>query len=123
VFESVVWRGGTFSRVGEKIAGSAASLDVDAGRAPSSAALGGGRAVLDGDRYYEAVRPDNEGDLWLMARGRIEGRLETLPILGSERCSSVRVGARGKVVYLACVFNDGGEIAAEVRRSTDAAST
>jgi hypothetical protein len=123
LFESVVWRGATFTRGPEKIPASQATLELEVGRAPSAAAVQAGRAVLDGDRYYEVVRPENEGEIWLMARGRIEGRLETVPIAGSERCGNLRLGARGKVVFLACVSADGAEIAADLRRSTDAATT
>ena len=86
---------------------------------------GGARRARRRPCAYEVVRPENEGDLWLMARGRIEERLETVPIGGSERCGSVRLGARGRVVFIACVFTEGGsgEIVAEVRRSVDAATT
>ncbi len=95
VFESVVWRGASFSRGGGRSrARRRRSTSSRAGRAPSAAAVQAARAVIEGDRYYEAVRPDNEGDLWLIARGRLEGRLETVPLAGSERCGSVRLGAR-----------------------------
>jgi hypothetical protein len=123
IFESLVWQGSAFLRGPEKLLGPAASLAVEVGRAPSVAAVQSGRAVLDGDRYYEVVRPDNEGETWLLSRGRFEGRLETAPLADSARCASIRLGARAKVLVIACVFMDGADIVAELRRSNDAGTT
>jgi hypothetical protein len=124
IFESVVWRGGGFVRAPDKIVAPAAMLAVEVGRAPTVAAVQGARAVLEGDRYYEITRPENEGESWLLSRGRVEGRITTTqPLPDSGGCGSVRVGARGNVVYLACVHGDGSEITADVRRSADAGAT
>ncbi len=40
---------------------------------PTVAAVQAGRAVLDGERYYEVVRPENEGETWLLSRGALRG--------------------------------------------------
>jgi hypothetical protein len=126
MFESLVWRAGSgtsFARGTEKVHAREAALDVEVGRAPSGGAVQAGRAVLDGDRYYEVVRPENEGESWQLARGRIDGRLEAIPLTKSEKCGNVRLGARGKTVFIVCVAQDGPEIGAEVRRSTDQGTT
>lgn len=126
LFESVVWRPGgapAFARGTEKIHPPQAALEVEVGRAPSAAAVIAGRAALDGDRYYEVVRPDTEGEAWSLARGRIEGRLQIAPLPASEGCGSIRLGARGRHVVLVCVSTDGGEIAAAVRKSADQGAT
>ncbi len=123
VLESVVWRGAAFVKGPEKLPLPATSIAVDVGHAPSAGAVQAARAVLDGDRYTEVVRPENEGETWLLARGRLEGRLETTPLPDSGRCSNVRLGARGKVVFIACVMADGSDIAAELSRSTDGGAT
>ncbi|APR83422.1 Hypothetical protein A7982_08771 [Minicystis rosea] len=126
MFETLVWKPSAtpaFSRSTEKVNAQQAILDVDVGRAPAASASQAGRAVLDGDRYYEIIRPENEGETWQIARGRIEGRLETLPLPNSTGCGNVRIGARGKTVYVVCVSQDRGEIAAEVRHSSDAGAT
>ncbi|MFT3773333.1 MAG: sialidase family protein [Minicystis sp.] len=126
LFETLVWKPRAtppFARGTEKISAQQAVLDIEVERAAAAPAVQAGRAVVDGDRYYEIIRPDNEGEIWQLARGRIEGRLETLTLPDSRGCGNVRLGARGKTVYVVCVSQDRGEIAAEVRRSTDAGST
>jgi hypothetical protein len=119
----VVWRGASFARASDRIVVPQTTLDVEVGRAASAVAAAASRAVLDGDRYYEVVRPETEGDAWILARGRIEGRLASVPLVDSGRCSNLRIGARGRVVFLACVFAEDPEIIAELRRSTDGGTT
>jgi hypothetical protein len=123
IFESVVWHGPDFVQGPDRLLLPAGTLAVDVGRAASAAALQAYRAVVEGDRYYEVVRPENDGETWLLARGRIEGRLETTPIADSGRCGNIRIGARGAAVVIACVFSEGSDITAEMRRSDDAGST
>jgi hypothetical protein len=124
IFESVVWHGGaSASRGTERVLVQDAVVDVDVVRAPSATSIQSGRAAMDGDQYVEVMRPDNEGDPWILARGRIEGRLETAPIANSEGCSSLRAGARGRTIFLVCVSSDGRDIQAEVRRSSDQGAT
>lgn len=126
LFETLVWKPGpapAFVRGKERVLAQQTSADITVGRAPTASALAAGRAVLDGDRYYEIVRPENDGDPWLFARGRIEGRLATAPIPASAPCGNLRLGARGDTVYLVCVSQDQSEIAAAIRRSTDAGAT
>jgi hypothetical protein len=132
LFESVVWRAPSapnvtadppFARGAEKIHAPQAALEVEVGRAPAAASVLTGRAALDGDRYYEVIRPETEGEAWLLARGRIDGRLETAPLPDSKPCSSMRLGARGKHLVRVCVSADGEQIAAEVRESADQGAT
>jgi hypothetical protein len=123
ISESIVWRDASFTRGSERLLVPAASLAVEVGRAPSVSAIQQGHAALDGDRYYEVVHPENDGEPWLLARGRLEGRLETTPLADSGRCGNMRLGARGRFVVLACASVDNGEITSEVRRSADGGST
>lgn len=126
IYESLVWRArGTpaFARGTEKIQAPQAALDVDVGRTPNANAVKMGRAVIDVDRYYEVVRPEEEGNPWLLARGRIDGQLESLTIANSNACSNIRLGARGKTVFIVCVAQEKGDIVAEVRQSTDQGAT
>lgn len=126
LFESLVWRGRgspPFARGTEKIQAQQAALDVEVGRAPSAIAVRTGRAVIDVDRYYEVIRPESEGGAWQLARGRIDGRLEVSTLPDSDGCGNLRLGARGKVIYLVCVAQEGGEIRAAVRRSADRGAT
>jgi hypothetical protein len=124
IFETVVWRGGAAAvRGDERVHVQDAVLDVEIGRAASASSVQAGRAVVDGDGYVEVIRPENEGEAWLLSRGRIEGRLETAPVPKSEGCANLRLGARGRALILVCVSSEGNEIQAEVRRSTDAGET
>jgi len=127
IFEAVKWNPKAqtpFAGVREGLPAVGASLDLLKRRAPQAAAVTSGRAVLEGDRYYEVLRPEEtESEQWTLARGHIEGRLETLPIPWAEDCGSIRIGARGKYVYLACVAMSGDDIKAELRRSEDQGST
>ncbi len=126
LFESLAWEPGgarSFSRSKRPLVTRGAAIDVDVGRGATASAVQTGRAAMDGDRYIETVRPDTEGDLWQLARGRIEGRLELLPLAWSGGCGSIRIGLRNKTVYAVCVSLDGADIAAAVRRSRDGGST
>jgi hypothetical protein len=119
IAESIVWRdSGKFVRVSERLLVPAASLAVEVGRAPSVTSVFQGHAALDGDRYYEVVHPENDGEPWLFAHGHLEGRLETSTLPDSGRCGNIRLAARGNVVVIACTPAD-GDPAAELRRSTD----
>lgn len=125
MLETLVWKPGAtppYQRGTERVQAQAAMLDVETGRAPSAAAVQQGRAVLDGDRYYEAVRPEGEVRVWQIARGRIEGRLELVDVKDSEACSNLRLGARGAVLYAACVASDHPEVVT-VQRSADRGAT
>jgi hypothetical protein len=126
IFESMRWDPAAtpaFSRAKRLLPARSAALDVEVGRGASAPAVQGGRAAVDGDRYVEAMRPDTEGDLWQLARGRLEGRLELVPLAWSAGCGSVRIGLRNTTVYAVCVALDGAEIGAVVRRSRDGGST
>ncbi len=123
IFESVVWHADGFSRGADRLVVPQTTLEVDVGRAPSAAAVQAGHAVLDADRYYEVVHPDTDGEPWLFSAGRLEGRLSATPIAWSAPCSNVRLGARGRVVHVACITQDGADVSADLRRSTDAGST
>ena len=126
IFESLRWDPAVapaFSRSKRVLPTRAAGLDIVVGRGASASAVQGGRAAIDGDRYVEAVPPETEGELWQLVRGRIDGRLEPLPLPGSTGCGSVRIGLRNKTIYAVCVAQDGAEISAVVRRSRDGGST
>jgi hypothetical protein len=96
-----------------------ATLDLTVAHGPSAAAVTAGRAAIDGDRYFEVLRPDNEGEDWTLARGKIEGRLSVVPIPHSGSCGSLRLGAKGKQLVTVCVSLEGSDITAAVRRSKD----
>ena len=126
IFESLRWDPAStpaFSRIKRALPTRGAAIDIEVGRGASAPAVQGGRAAIDGDRYVEAVRPETEGDLWQLARGRIDGRLELEPLAWSAGCGSIRMGLRNKVVYAVCVSLDGADIGAAVRRSRDGGST
>jgi len=95
-------------------------LDLEHVLMPSATSVVAGRAVLDGDRYIEAVRSDDESGIWWLAKGTFEGPLkkETLP--GTESCSGMGVGARGRFVTLVCrKSDDSGNQVALIRTSSD----
>ncbi len=127
IFASLKWnpaKGPSLTRSTERLPSSSIELSFKQRRGAQPSAVLAGRAVLEGDRYYEVMRPeDNESEAWTLARGSIEGRLETVPIPGADDCGSIRIGARGKYVYTVCVSYDDSNIAARVRRSEDAGST
>ena len=126
LFESLRWEAGSpraFTRAKRGLPARGASIDVEVGRGATAGAVQTSRAVLDGERYVEAVRPETEGDLWQLARGRLDGRLELAPIAWSAGCGSIRIGLRNKTIYAVCVSLDGADIAAAVRRSRDLGAT
>ncbi len=126
IFESLRWDPAAtpaFTRSKRSLPTRGAAIDVEVGRGASAPAVQGGRAAIDGDRYVEAVRPETEGDLWQLARGRIDGRLELGPLAWSAGCGSVRMGLRNKTIYAVCVALDGADIGAAVRRSRDGGAT
>lgn len=126
LFETLAWEPGgarSFSRSKRPLRPRGAAIDVEVGRGATASAVQTGRAAMDGDRYIETVRPETEGDLWQLARGRIEGSLELVPLAWSGSCGSIRIGLRGKTIYAVCVSQDGADIAADVRRSRDGGST
>jgi hypothetical protein len=125
LLESVVWdpsSGADPARAPRTLAAPAPPA-LEAGRAASAAAVLYGRAQIDEDRYWEALRPDAESGPWELARGRIEGRLETIPLAWSDACGSLKLGARGKHVVVACVRLEGDDVVATVRRSSDGGAT
>lgn len=126
LFESLAWEPGAtraFSRSKRPLLTRGAAIDVEVGRGAAASAVQTGRAAMDGDRYIETVRPETEGDLWQLARGRLEGRLELVPLPWSSSCGSIRIGLKNKTIYAVCVSLDGSDIAAAVRRSRDGGST
>jgi len=126
IFESIRWEAGSpraFTRSKRGLPTHGASIDVEVGRGATAGAVQTSRAVMDGDRYVEAVRPETEGDLWQLARGRLDGRLELVPLAWSAGCGSIRIGLRNKTIYTVCVSLDGSDIAAAVRRSRDLGTT
>lgn len=126
IFESIRWEAGSpraFARSKRGLPTRGASLDVEVGRSATAGAVQTSRAVMDGDRYVETVRPETEGDLWQLARGRLDCRLELVPLTWSAGCGSIRIGLRNKTIYTVCVSLDGADIAAAVRRSRDLGAT
>lgn len=112
---------------------SASSADPQVGPAPSAAAVLAGRASVDGDRYVEVLRADDDGageptragrGDWQLGRGRIEGRLETRPVAGTARCEQLKVAASARRVALACL-SSGPSGLSDVRlsRSADGGAT
>lgn len=118
-------------------------------RGPRAWALIERQAAVTGRRYYEAFesagepirkvvaatgsaaaarqRPDQdeEGTRWLWAAGTLDAPLGVRPFPAAERCDSVRLGAHGLQVVMACIhFADDGEtIVVEVSASRDGAAT
>ncbi|MEO7330468.1 MAG: hypothetical protein ABI193_17975, partial [Minicystis sp.] len=116
-------KGAAPHKVHDGVSNASTTLELSAGRGAGAAAVIGGRAAMDGDRYVEAIRPDSEGDDWTLARGRIEGRLEIAPLPGTGKCGSIKLGLRGKSLFLACVSQIDGDIHAAIRRSADLGGT
>ncbi len=116
-------KGAAPRKIHDGLSTASTTLELSAGRGATAAAVLAGRAAMDGDRYVEAIRPDSEGDDWTLSRGRIEGRLESAPLAGTGACGSVKLGLRGKSLFLACVSQVDGDIHAAIRRSVDVGST
>src|SRR5262249_45324717 len=70
-------------------------------------------------RYLEIVRPEQEGGDWSLARGRIEGRLETKPVPRTATCEAMKLGAGAKEVVLACMRASTGSVPLELLQSHD----
>jgi hypothetical protein len=108
-----------FVRSSEPLLVSPTSADLEVGRAASGNAVASGRAAIDGERYLEAVHPDDDADPWLLARGRIDGRLDLRPIAGTAGCGALKLGANGRHVVVVCSRAAGDDVDATVLRSED----
>ncbi|WP_437652295.1 hypothetical protein [Sorangium sp. So ce1182] len=123
---SATWdprRAPAFSRSGAVLPRADVELAVAAPRSPSAGAVWLGRAAMAGDRYVEAVRPDDAGAPWLFASGPIEGPLKEAPLPGTGECGSIKLGASGRRIVAVCAEPDGDRIAARVLRSADGGGT
>jgi hypothetical protein len=126
IWQSVTWdprRNPAFLKASEPVAERAVDLDVDVSASPSAAAVMFRRAALDGDRYYEVDNRSDAEEGFSLARGRLGGPLEVVPVPDSIDCGSMKLGASGKQVVLACVRAAGDSIVARVRRSEDAGTS
>ncbi|WP_441288175.1 hypothetical protein ACSRUE_40245 [Sorangium sp. KYC3313] len=108
-----------FSRSAATLPPADVELDVTTPRAPSASAVSVGRAAMSGDRYVEAVRPEDAGAPWLLASGPIEGPLKEAAIPGTGDCGSIKLGANGRRVVAVCAEPDGDRVVARVLRSDD----
>ncbi|WP_437735866.1 hypothetical protein [Sorangium sp. So ce1335] len=126
---SATWdprRAPAFSRSAAALPRADLELAVSAPRAPSAAAVWFGRAAMTGDRYVEAVRPDDAGAPWRLATGPIEGPLKEAPFPGTGECGSIKLGANGangRRIVAVCSEPDGDRILARVLRSEDGGAT
>lgn len=110
----------SISRLNDAVATQAAELDLERLINPSATAVVEGRAVLDGDRYVEAVGPEEENGVWSLARGTFEGPLSATTLSGTEGCTLMRLGARGRFMTIVCIKPDDSDVAtALVRTSSD----
>ncbi|WP_438000185.1 hypothetical protein WMF26_10220 [Sorangium sp. So ce185] len=119
---SATWdprRAPAFSRGAATLPRADVELAIAAPRAPSAAAVWLGRAAIAGDRYVEAVRPDDAGAPWRLASGPIDGPLKEAPLPGTGECGSIKLGANGRRVVAVCAEPDGDRIVARVLRSED----
>lgn len=108
------------SRQSDAAAPNAVILDMDNFITPTATAVVESRAVLDGDRYAEAVAPEEENGIWSLATGTFEGPLTTTKLAGTEGCMLTRLGARGRFMTLVCVkLDDSDNRFALVRMSSD----
>jgi len=124
------WRGGQapFEPSKRSIAESSSTGPLRPGPGRSITSLLDRSAALRGDRYYQVLRSedhwDYEGsDKWLLVTGGLEGPLDTRVVDDEETCSEVFVGARGDVVVLGCMVDDGRDTRIHLRRSFDAGKT
>ncbi|WP_438018942.1 hypothetical protein WMF18_07600 [Sorangium sp. So ce315] len=123
---SATWdprRAPAFSRSAAALPRADVELVIAAPRAPSAAAVWLGRAAMTGDRYVEAVRPDDAGAPWLFASGPIEGPLREAPLPGTGECGSIKLAANGRRIVAVCSEPDGDRILARVLRSEDGGAT
>lgn len=111
-------------RTTEPVLPRTSTLDVEASTLPTASAVVEGRAVLDGDRYVEAVLVEEETGTWGLAIGSLEGPLATTRLKGTTDCTAMRVGARGRHVTTVCTRSEseGGQTA-HVRMSHDGGAT
>ncbi|WP_437601482.1 hypothetical protein WMF28_07795 [Sorangium sp. So ce590] len=119
---SATWdprRAPAFSRSAATLPRADVELAIAAPRAPSASSVGFGRAAITGDRYVEAVRPDDAGAPWLLASGPIDGPLKEAPLPGTGECGSIKLGASGRRIVAVCSEPDGDRIVARVLRSED----
>ncbi|WP_044985695.1 hypothetical protein [Sorangium cellulosum] len=119
---SATWdprRAPAFSRGAATLPRADVELAIAAPRAPSAAAVWLRRAAIAGDRYVEAVRPDDAGAPWRLASGPIDGPLKEAPLPGTGECGSIKLGANGRRVVAVCAEPDGDRIVARVLRSED----
>lgn len=126
ILESTTWdprRTPAFSASSEPLADRAVDIDAAVSASPSAAAVMYRRAVIDGERYYEIDHRDDSEEGFSLARGRIGAPLEVVPVPDTADCGSMKLGASGRQVVLACVRAAGDSIVARVRRSEDAGST
>lgn len=108
------------SRLNDALASQSAGLDLEPFIIPSASPVVEGRAVLDGDRYVEAVGPEEENGTWSLARGTFEGPLTSAPLPGTEGCTVLRLGARGRFMTILCIKPEESDVAtALVRTSSD----
>ena len=125
LFANVVWKPKEKTPLvkgTQKILAPTADLDLPPGGGASAAAVAAGRAVIDGDRYYELSTPDGADKVALL-HGRLEGRLDSSPLPDFTACSSLRLGASGPQVVVLCALSSDGRIENQVFRSTDAGVT
>ncbi|UQA59197.1 hypothetical protein [Polyangium aurulentum] len=117
---SIVWEAGKNPPVQrpEPVTSMAGEVALETQFVPTATSVSEGRAVLDGDRYFELVLPDEEGD-YSLATGRLDGPLALTRIPGTKDCGSIKLGARGSHVVTVCVKDDEGGVAAELRHSGD----
>ncbi|WP_433934691.1 hypothetical protein AB3662_08765 [Sorangium cellulosum] len=126
---SATWdprRAPAFSRGAAVLPRADVELAVAAPRAPSASSVWLGRAAMSGDRYLEAVRPDDAGAPWRFASGPIEGPLREAPLPGTGECGSIKLGANGangRRIVAVCSEPDGDRILARVLRSEDGGGT
>jgi hypothetical protein len=121
VSTSIVWEAGKtppFAQRPEPMTSMPGEVALDTQVVPNATSVSEGRAVLDGDRYFELVLPDEEAD-YSLATGRLDGPLALTRIRGTSNCSSVKLGARGGHVVTVCVKDDDGGVVAELRHSGD----